>query len=85
MVAATNGYTAPSCAMCNKNFAVNAYTDGTCVGYTTDENCNYISTSDEGCMYCFAAYYFSGATCVQSSYVIASMMASLFLLSLIYY
>jgi len=80
-------FNAPYCWYCNKNFAM-SYATGVnqCVGFTTDENCQTISTSDEGCMTCFSAYYFSGSTCTQSAYMIKSFMTCLVvLLSLIYY
>ena len=50
---------------CNKNFALNSTSE--CVGFNSDENCLKASTSEDGCMQCWSAYYFSGATCTLGS------------------
>jgi len=61
----TNQYTSASCTVCNNNFAIGS--SNVCVGYTADENCQNVATSDDGCSMCFAAYYFSGAVCTLKS------------------
>jgi len=64
--ASTTAATSASCQGCNKDFALNGV-GSTCVGFTTDENCLRASTSDDGCMGCWAAYYFNGSTCTLGS------------------
>jgi len=66
VAASTSAAGSGSCVGCNKGFAL-AGAGTSCVGYSTDENCAKASTTDDGCMGCWAAYYFSGATCTLGS------------------
>jgi len=71
----TQQFNSPTCMTCHKDFAVGSASAG-CVGYTADENCRALNTSTstyEGCISCFSAYYFSGSTCVLSSKLFAGL------------
>jgi len=66
LAASTSAAGSASCVGCNKNFAL-AGASSTCVGFNSDENCNRASSTDDGCMSCWNAYYFNGATCALRS------------------
>jgi len=74
---------AAGCSGCNKNFSKSSY--GYCVGYTTDENCREVNSSDEGCVKCWFAYYFSGTTCTLYSQLLLLQFISLFGLLAFFY
>jgi len=64
--APTSSGSSGTCYACNKSFAL-AGQSYTCVGFDSDDNCMVASDSEDGCMGCWAAYYFNGATCTLKS------------------
>jgi len=74
----------PVCAGCDKNYAIGS---GSCIGFSSDENCMNASTggTGQGCMKCWSAYYFNGKTCKLGSNIFKLGLLGLMALVSLYY
>merc|ERR1711964_645807 len=75
--------TRPTCYSCSKNFAQGSSWAQGCVGFTYDDNCRKAAstTTDDGCMTCYVAYYFSTSTCTLHAKLAAGVALLLVVLA----